>query len=148
MKKKISNFWFYHKWHILIALAIIALILFSIQPRGNSNEDSFNIGIVSPVYYSDEELLSLEEAFSSRYGDVVVNSYHIDLGAYGQDSTEISRLDVDLRTNKSFVFLLADLDAFNESTNYLPLKNISRVSDIEYLRGLGFDDLYYAERDY
>ena len=147
MKEKLANFWYYHKWHTVIALAAAAILVFAVWPRSDGRENALNIAIVSPVYYSDESLAALEQAFAGRYGDAVVNDYHIELGAYGQDSVEISLLDKDLITGKSTVFLLADPDAFAEATNGLPLKNISKVSDIDYLKGLGFDDLYYAERD-
>lgn len=145
MKKKLENFWYYHKWHVLIAVIAAVILVFSFQPK-DASDGAYNIAIVSPEYYTDEQLAALKNALSAEYATVNINVYHIELCAENQDEIEIGRLDTDLISKKSVAFLLADVDAFKEVTNGIGLTEAVRVKDIDSIKGLGFDDLYFVRR--
>ena len=142
-----KNFWFYHKYHVLITVAVIALFIWCFLPSNTGKNDApgYCLGIVSPVYYSDGQLASLEEALAKEYGSSEVRSYHIELGSAGQDSTEISSLDMDLISKTSRAFFVADPEAFRELVS-VEMSEPVPVSSIDLYKGLGFDGLYFISR--
>lgn len=146
MKKKLENFWYYYKYYVLIALGVIAVLVWVYLPSNRAEEKfDYCIGIVSPVYYDDEQIDALKEALSATYGKTDVRCYHVQLGASGQDEIEISSLDMDLIAGTSKAFLVADAETFKEVVN-AELSEAVPVSEIESLKGLGFDELSLISR--
>ncbi len=150
MKKKLQNFWYYNKIYIIIALAVLAAVLwFRLQDRQTTPAD-YHAAIVSPRGCTDEQLAklrsALEQAGEDQNGDgivsVTVRVYRFALGEDGQERTEIAKLDADLVGKQSGIFFIEDPERFEEATNGIgkaadavPVKNIPLLSDC------GIDDL-------
>lgn len=147
MKDKLQNIWYYHKTIIIIAVLVLAAVLFvSIQNAGSTTPDE-QIAIISPDSYSEESIQALERAFSEYTGHtVLVKHYRVELGADDQDGAVIGSLDADLVSKQSTSFLLKNVTSFQEATNNLQITEPILVGSIDSLKGLGFDDLYYVQR--
>ena len=62
-KSKLDNFWFYHKWHLLLG-AFIALILFVCLMQGKENKkDDVTLMFAGPYKLTSTEIASLRMAF-------------------------------------------------------------------------------------
>lgn len=142
----LTNFWYYNKTYVLIGVAVLAALVWLGRPSANEVEQyDFCVGIITPKYYNDEQIDALKAALSVTHGKTNVLCYHVELGALNQDSIEISKLDIDLNCRTSSVFLAADPETFIEVTN-APFSTPVPVSEIDELRGLGFDDLSLVSR--
>ena len=141
-----KNFWYYHKFHVLIALGAVIIIFFSIRPSFKEEKEAeFCLGIVSSVYYDDEDIAALKQTLSEVYGSADISVYHIMLGAEGQDSAEISALDLDLISKKSCAFLLEDYVTFREVTGFEMSEPVP-AEELEYFKNTVFNGLTYITR--
>ena len=146
MKDKLINFWYYNKTYVFIGIAVLAAALWFLRPAARQEESfDFCVGIVSPEYYDEDQLEALKTAFSASHGKTNVLCYHVAIGAYNQDSIEISRLDIDLNFGTSSTFLVSNPETFLEVVNASFSEPVS-VADIPELKGLGFDDLSLISR--
>lgn len=146
MKEKIENFWYYNKTYVFIGAAILAALLWFYRPSANVEEEyDYCVGIITPKYYDDSEIDALKERLSATHGKTNVLCYHVQLGAYNQDEIEISRLDIDLSYKTSSDFLVDDPDTLREVT-VVEFSDPVPVSEIDELKGLGFDDLSFVSR--
>ena len=155
MKKKIQNFWYYHKTVFLIAVLVAAAGTYLFLQQTKTVKPDYEVAIVSPDYFSPEQLSALADKLGqfgndcNGDGSVVVNPrvYRVALGMEGQDSNQISALDADLVGNVSGLFLLDDPAVFEEVTNGICKSSEAvPVSGCEELGGHGFDDLFLAVR--
>lgn len=139
---KLQNFWFYYKKHLLIALSILAVILYLTAQSADSETPDYHIGLVQSVPCTEAELHQLEnrlaEAGEDINGDgnvyVHLHTYFVDLAddapnAGVENAQIVSKLDADLIGSVSGIFLLEDVAAFREITGgilsdtVIPLEN-------------------------
>lgn len=147
MRKKLENIWYYHKTVIILAVIVLAAVLFVFLQNVGKTTPAEQVAVISADYYSDESVKSLEESFSALYGHpVAVRLYPVELGADNQDSAIIGALDADLVGKVSSTFLLKNVASFREATNNLPITEPEPVGEIDGIRNLGFDDLYLVRR--
>ena len=154
MKKKLLNFWYYYKVHIIIILTLLAAGLYFLSLREEDISD-YHAAIVSPRGFSDEQLVQiqnvLEQAGQDQTGDnavsVKVQAFRFAIGENGQDSNEIAKLDADLVGKVSGLFIVEDPKQFEEVTNgignaseALPISNFPQFS------GCGIEDMYILPR--
>ena len=129
MLSKIENFWFYYKKHLLIGLAVLAVILYLGAQDAKAPEADYHIGIVRAQALPPETLTQLEQAVTAagedQNGDGVIlvklHSYNVDLrDPSGEKASEyIAALDADLIGKVSGIFLTEDYDGFQQATNNL-----------------------------
>ena len=125
-RKKLQNFWFYYKKPILIALAVLLVLGYLGLQKSNSARPDYHIGLVRSAACTEEELLALENTFTSAGTDingdgqvlVQIHTYFIDL-ANADDADVVQALDADLIGGMSGIFLLEDVDTFRSVTNDL-----------------------------
>ena len=130
--KKLENFWFYHKYHLLVGMAVLAVLLWLGFQRFAAPEPDYHIGIVRALPLREEELAALESRFTAagedRNGDgqvlVQLHTYYVSLaGASGnadEDTVQaVSALDADLIGRVSGIFLTEDPAAFQTVTDGL-----------------------------
>ena len=156
MKKQLRNFWYYHKVHVIIILAVLAAVLwFRLQDRQTTAPD-YHAAIVSPRGCPDEQLAKLrsvlEGAGKDQNGDglvsVTVQVYRFAVGEDGQERTEIAKLDADLVGKQSGIFFVEDPGRFEEATNGIgKAADAVPVGDIPPLTDCGIDGLYLLVRD-
>lgn len=87
-KGKWKNFWYYHKFHLLIVLVLVALVAGFVYELTTKVEPDYQIGILTETKFSDDAASILEKKIAQygedRNGDgrvvVRVNSYLIVMG--------------------------------------------------------------------
>ncbi|MBQ6517975.1 MAG: hypothetical protein IJI14_04590 [Anaerolineaceae bacterium] len=150
MKNKILNFWYYHKVHIFVALAILAMGVYFILTSRTVVQSDYDIAIVSAQGCSEEQMAQIRDVFQQAGKDltgdgaVTVNLhlYRFALGEEGQDREAIAGLDADLVGNVSGIFFVDDPERFEEATNGLGRSaDAIPVSGIPALSGCGMDHL-------
>lgn len=127
--KKLQNFWFYHKIHLLIGLAAVLVICYTTGISAGSAKPDYHIGLVQTVPCTEEYLRELESEFAARGEDlnddgqvlVQIHTYFTDLSdGTGANHTEtVAALDADLIGALSGMFLLEDVSTFRSITNNL-----------------------------
>lgn len=128
--KKLENFWFYYKKHLLIALAVILACGYLFLQKAITPDADYHIGLLRPAPCTEAEADALEERFASagtdRNGDgqvlVQIHTYFVDLtddspNAGVDNAQTISSLDADLIGKLSGVFLVEDVEAFQKITD-------------------------------
>ncbi len=156
MKKQLQNFWYYHKVHVIIILAVLAAVLwFYLQYRQTTAPD-YHAAIVSPGGCPDEQLAKLRSVLEGegkdQNGDGLVSAtvrvYRFAVGEDGQERTEIAKLDADLVGKQSGIFFIEDPERFEKVTNGIgKAADAVPVGDIPPLSGCGIDGLYLLIRD-
>ena len=142
--KKLDNFWFYYKKHLLIALAVLLVAGYLAVQKAGTPEPDYHIGLVKATPCTEEELHGWESRFAAvgedRNGDgqvlVKIHTYFVDLAddapnAGVANAQTVSALDADLIGSLSGSFLLEDVDTFQSVTN-----GILESSTLEFAPGL------------
>jgi len=132
MIKKLQNFWYYYKIHVLVGLTALAMLCYLGLSSLGSIEPDYEIGLVRAIPLPEETVAewtrALEAHSDDRNGDgnirVQLHTYYTDLGddseaAGYQNYQIIAALDADLVGKKSGIFLLEDVDAFQQATGGL-----------------------------
>ena len=127
--KKLENFWFYYKKHLLIALAVLFTAGYLVIQKSAVPEPDYHIGLVKSAPCTEEELLSWETRFAAAGEDlngdgqvlVKIHTYFVDLAddspnAGVNNAQTVSALDADLIGNVSGIFLLEDVVTFQKIT--------------------------------
>ena len=130
--KALQNFWYYHKTHVLIGLVALGVIGSMAATSLRSAEPDYDIGLVRAEPITEEAAAHLTSAIEAvcedRNGDgqvlVQLHTYFADLAndaenAGYQNYEIIAALDADLIGKESGIFLLEDVDAFQQATNNL-----------------------------
>lgn len=125
-KSKWDNFWFYHKWHVLIA--VIAVFIAAILTHDSLSvvHPDYQIGIITERGYSDTATTALEKEFE-KYGTdlnhdgkvvVQVNSYTIAVNGNAADPNvqmaSVTKFTADLSDGASIIFLTDDASFKNQ----------------------------------
>ena len=129
MKKKLQNFWFYYKKHLLVAIAVLLVVCYLGSQSAGRDKPDYHIGLVQTLPLPEEALQELEVVFSAagvdRNGDgkvlVQIHTYYVDLAddsenAGVENAQTVSALDADLIGRVSGLFLLEDVQTFRRIT--------------------------------
>ena len=131
-RKKIENFWFYHKNHLLIGLAAVLVLAYLGIQKLSTPKPDYHIGLVRAEALSEADFSALEEAFTAAGTDVngdgqvlvQIHTYYADLADTAENAgvnnaDAVQALDADLIGAMSGMFLLEDVDTFQAVTNGL-----------------------------
>lgn len=142
--KKLENFWFYYKKHLLISLAFLLAAGYLAAQKAGTPEPDYHIGLVKAVPCTEEQLLDWEARFAAAGEDlngdgqvlVKIHTFFVDLAddspnAGVTNAQTVSALDADLIGKVSGIFLLEDVETFRRITN-----DILEPSDIAFEQGL------------
>lgn len=145
--KRIKNIWFYYKVPIIIAIIVLAIFIdFKLSSKPEEKYDEY-IAFISKTWPSEEEMNEIKMAYETNYQKTFdFNIYNVELGAYGESQETISKLDLDLINNISNYLIIENLDSFKKATNNMELFNVALIKDIDWLKGRGIDNLYFATR--
>ena len=126
-KEKRKNWWYYHKWHVVVCvLAVLFLAAMAWDIIANrSQEPDYQVAHVGSTYLPDDTVTALQNALADLGEDlngdgqvlVRVNEYLIDdemTGYAGQ-----VQLSVDISDYDSFIFLMEDPARFQEQFELL-----------------------------
>lgn len=118
-KSKWENFWYYHKFHLLIALLVIALAAGVIYELTSKEEPDYQIALLTQTSYPEALTAALEQQIA-QYGEdlngdgrvlVSINSYLIVMEEGKQVSdpslqmTSVARFLSDLELGSSVIYL-------------------------------------------
>lgn len=131
-RKKIENFWFYHKNHLLIGLAAVLVLAYLGIQKLSTPKPDYHIGLVRAEALPEADFAALEEAFTAAGEDlngdgqvlVQIHTYYTNLADTAENAgvnnaDAVQALDADLIGAMSGIFLLEDVDTFLEITNGL-----------------------------
>ena len=131
-RKKLQNFWFYYKKHLLAGLAVLLVLGYLGIQKLSTVEPDYHIGLVRSAALPEETLTEWEHRFASGGEDlngdgqvlVQIHTYYVDLAddsenAGVSNAETVQALDADLIGNMSGIFLLEDVDTFQRVTNGL-----------------------------
>jgi hypothetical protein len=138
---KWDNFWYYHKWHVLIAAAVVLIVIFSVVSALQTVRPDYNVGLISATNYPSSVTDQLGEEMA-KYGDdlnhdgkviVQVNMYQItnQTASSASDSSGIVQQQVDpqiaaayqvkmlgdISTGTSMIFLTDDESFLQQERN-------------------------------
>lgn len=138
-EEKIQNWWYYHKWHVLIALVVIALVwdLGTDILTERKNRPDYNVAYVGSSYLPEDTVAQLTEALAQLGEDLNGNgkvqvALHQYI-AYARETNDASaamvnqsmvysgqvQLAADFEECTSFFFLLEDPEQFQEDYGIL-----------------------------
>ena len=128
--KKLENFWFYYKKHLLTGLAVVLVAGYLAAQKAGTPEPDYHIGLVQAVPCTEQQLQDWEARFAALGKDVngdgqvlvKIHTYFVDLAddspnAGVANAQTVSALDADLIGKVSGIFLLEDVDTFRAITN-------------------------------
>ena len=118
-KDKRANWWYYHKFHVLGAIVVIALIATLVYSFVSKVSPDYAIGLITQQDYSSDVVEKLEQELKAyaddRNGDgqvvVQVNSYAVNQTDVQMQQANVVRLIGDA-TSFDTVLYLSDLDSF------------------------------------
>lgn len=126
MKEKWKNWWWYHWGHVLLAVAVLAIVLYSVLPGLLTPKPDYRVAVVARYGLSDEAAAALEQrlqgAADDRNGDgkilLRLQLFALDLSEtanVGENYMEAAKLDADLASGLSELFLIDDPAGFERS---------------------------------
>ncbi len=147
---KWKTWWWYHKIHVLIAVAAVAVILYSVLPGLLAVKPDYSVALITTEGVPDETLALLkgrfEEVADDANGDGTIL---VDVIHYGADLTgetegtinymEASRLDADLVGKVSAVFLLDNPEGFRTNTA-VAIEPETACRDLVFFNGISLPD--------
>lgn len=119
-KSKWDNFWFYHKWHVILGVAAVLLAGFFIHDMLSVVHPDYEIGMITRKGWSESAITALENDFQAHGEDlngdgkvvVQVNSYVIaadsDTADPNVQMASVTKLTADLSRGTSVIFLTDD----------------------------------------
>lgn len=122
-KAKLKNWWYYHRIHVLIAAAALAVVVYSLVPNMFSAKADYTLAVVGTVPQPEETLTALREALTPLADDlngdgrvlVEVCSYVLDLSGQTPGTLNYqgaAAFDADLVGRRSALFLADDAEGF------------------------------------
>ena len=126
-KEKRENFWFYHKWHVIVGI-VAALMVFSfVWEIATQVHPDYTIGILTttgvPMGTGEALAEQLKPYFDDRNGDgeVVVSVMEYTIGKDADSIADpnvqmanITKLSGDIDGGESMLFLVDDMEYFQE----------------------------------
>lgn len=122
-RKKLKNWWWYHRVHVLIAVLALAVIVYSMIPNLLAPKPDCALAVAGRVPLPDETLTAIRGRLESAVGDlngdgrviVELSSYTVDLsgeteGYYNYQGA--AAFDADLVGQRSGLFLFDDPAGF------------------------------------
>ena len=135
--EKAKNWWYYHKWAVVITVIVVAIVAWIVHDIVTSVAPDYQVGWVGSVSLPEETATALQDALAQyaddRNGDgkvvVEVNQYVFDLSGSGQSADQtmeaynkmagMTRLNADLTDGVNSLFLLEDPEGFQAMSGAL-----------------------------
>lgn len=133
-KEKTANWWYYHKWHVIIGIVLLLCVIDLVKTMLGIGEvkPDYQIAYVGTNSLPDETVSQLENLFTSIGEDfnqdgtvtVQINQYASNNtddnseSSYYQYASEVSLIS-DIQANESFFFLMEDPESFEEADEAL-----------------------------
>lgn len=109
-KSKWDNFWFYHKWHVLIVVAVCLLVFWFVHDMVTKVEPDYQIGLLT------------QDTFQSD----VVDSLQTEIAKYGKDLNGDGKVVVQIN---SYPFMQSDTSSQTNTSSLNPSINMNQQQD-------------------
>ena len=139
--KKLKNFWYYHKFHLLIALAALALVVYSFAPSGESRAD-YHVGLVTDILCPEARFFEIKARLRAAAGDIngdgeinlSLHPFTVDFDSTDPNAgylnyEKIAALDADLSGKVSGLYILEDPAGFQKATDGLMAEPFADFGD-------------------
>ncbi|MDD3228666.1 MAG: hypothetical protein PHE09_05540 [Oscillospiraceae bacterium] len=145
-KEKWQNFWYYHKWHVLIGIAVALFAAYFIHSAVTQVNPDYQVGLITEKPVSNSVIQDMEYKLQlgakDRNGDgkvvVQVNSYTLGTGNSDPQVTEanVTRLMGDLNLYSDMLFFCDDKgyayiqkrDGWDVSKTKMAMPNVMKYS--------------------
>lgn len=134
-QQKWENFWFYHKWHVIIALAAVVMVAMFVNDFVNRERPDYQIGVITHGALPTGTLDTLEQQLAQfaddRNGDgkVQVTLMQYDFPEDGDPNTimaSTTRLSGDLEVGDCVFYLVDDVEYFQERFGFFAYNDGAR----------------------
>ena len=144
--KKLKNWWWYHRVHVLIAAAVTAVIVYSFAPGLAAPKPDCGAAVVGRTPLPEETLAALRSRLEEKLGDlngdgrafVEVSSYTLDLSGQTEGYLNYqgaAAFDADLVGERSCLFLCDDAAGFRANVA-VPTEEIVPCAQLPLFSGL------------
>lgn len=149
-KEKRQNFWYYHKWHLLIGIAVAILLGFIIYDFALKVEPDYQIGLITEYDVPQADIQDMESKLAlgakDRNGDgkVVVQVSNYALGDSKTNpqisAANVTRLMGDFTTYSNMLFICDDKgyeyiqkqDAWDSTNVKMPLPDVMKYDGFHF----------------
>ena len=130
-EEKWKNWWYYHKWHVVIAVAVVLFVVFMVVDvlSSRQNEPDYQLAYVGYNSLPEDTVTALQNALAAMGEDlngngkvnVVVNQYVFSNEAMAYESNQAAQIQmmVDATNCTSFIFLMEDPVEFQQKYELL-----------------------------
>lgn len=151
-KEKLRNFFFYYKWHVIICVFAVAVILFSLAECSKRVEDDLVISYFSESYIDESTVSKMHDFFSYEYCIDDINAdgeRNLLISSYsGIDENVTTKYMAEIAAGESMAFLFDqtyyDLTMQNQPESVDFACDITKNVELKQLFGLGDEPLYFA----
>jgi hypothetical protein len=135
-EKKARNFFYYYKFHMLVGIIVILILVFTVKGFINQEKPDFNTAFIGKISYSDV-IDQLKDAFKANVPEIKVPGFD---GAFLSDDDQ-SEQQYAMTMKATVLFASGDVDLFiTDKESYLRYaKNGAFISLDEIAPGLGVD---------
>ncbi|MCR5088472.1 MAG: hypothetical protein K6C08_03030 [Oscillospiraceae bacterium] len=148
-----KTWWWYHRTHVMIAVAVLAVVLYSFLPNLLAPKADYGLAVISTASCPEEPLKAITERFEELADDVnadgmiliETNVYTADLSGQTEgilNYQAASALDADLVGKMSSLFLLDNPSGFMENTAVSVASPVS-CKDVPALSALPLPEGWY-----
>ncbi|MBR4473855.1 MAG: hypothetical protein IKS55_09485 [Oscillospiraceae bacterium] len=150
MKEKWKTWWWYHWGHVLLAVAVLAVVLYSFLPGMLEPKPDYGVAVISLDWVSEDTMAALQERFRNALEDadrdgetrVQMNRYQADLSgetAGTVNYSEAARLDADLVGKQSSILLFDNPEGFRKNTA-VSTEPVIPCKDLPFFDGLSLPE--------
>ena len=151
-KDKLRNFFFYYKWHVIIALFAVAVIAFSLAECSMRVDDDLVITYFSEAYIDESVVEKMYGFFGYEYCIDDINAdgeRNVLISPYsGVDENVMAKYMTEIAAGESMAFLFDqtyyDITMQNQPESIEYACDITKNSELKELFGLGDEPLYFA----
>ena len=159
-KEKWQNFWFYYKWHVVVGVVVLLLVIFMVRDFVSRVEPDLQMSFITsqslPQAMLDNMSQQLEDAGMvpdiNGDGESVLQINLYQLSTDGEESVDYAnqmagtvKLSTDLQVGDSVVFLTDDLESVNEWSGGFSAEEGAQWVDWQDAPGLANLDLTYED---
>ena len=156
-RKKLKNWWWYHRVHVLIAVLALAVVVYSLLPNLLAPKPDCALAVAGRVPLPDETIAAIRSRLEEAVGDIngdgravaEVSAYTVDLsgeteGYYNYQGA--AAFDADLVGEKSALFLFDDPEGFHANVA-VPVEEMIPCAGLPLFADLTPDYFFSARSD-
>ena len=122
-RKKLDNFWYYYKYHVLIGAFVLCMLIVFVKDMLEKVDYDYEIGFVTDYIMTEEEISALQQVFEQDAedlngdGEIHVAVYNYTLPDENQEGYDMqlfmagqTRFTVDMQEGTSMIFFISPVN--------------------------------------